>query len=59
VEEFRYPRADTANAASTLKLVKFLLGPNNEIWDCETFELATPLRQAHQEVIILYTYAQR
>ena len=46
VEEFRYPRADTANAYSTLKLVRFVLGPANQIWDCETFELMTPLRQA-------------
>lgn len=44
VEEFRYPRADTTNANSTLKLLRFVLGPNNEIWDCETFELITPLR---------------
>ena len=51
VEEFRYPRADTANATSTLKLLRFVLGPKHEIWDCETFELLTPLRQAQPRIV--------
>ena len=31
VEEFRYPRADTPNPTSTLKLINFTLGTKNEV----------------------------
>ena len=31
VEEFRYPRADTPNPTSTLKIVNFTLGPKKEV----------------------------
>jgi len=44
VEEFRYPRADTANPTSTLKLINFTLGLNKEILDCSHYELATSLK---------------
>ncbi|XP_023345697.1 dipeptidyl peptidase 9 [Eurytemora carolleeae] len=44
VEEFRYPRADTTNPTSTLKLLNFTLGHNNEILDCSQYVLVTSLR---------------
>lgn len=44
VEEFRYPRADTTNPTSTLKLINFTLGLNKEILDCSHYELATSLK---------------
>ena len=31
VEEFRYPRAESPNPISTLKLVNFTLGPSKEV----------------------------
>lgn len=44
VEEFRYPRAESPNPISTLKLVNFTLGPSKEILDCCHFELSTCLK---------------
>jgi len=44
VEEFRYPRAESCNPVSTLRLVNFTLGPTKEILDCCHFELSTPLK---------------
>lgn len=44
VEEFRYPRADSPNPNSTLKIINFTIGLNKEILDCCHFELGTSLK---------------
>ncbi len=42
-EEFRFPRAGTANSKSILKLIEFGSGLNGEITDIVIKELNTPL----------------
>lgn len=45
LEEFRYPRADTSNATSTLRLMRFSLSPDSkEIVDLRHYDLITPLQ---------------
>ena len=39
VEEFRFPKAGAPNAKSSLKLIQFRLGLNEEIGDVRLFEL--------------------
>jgi len=43
VEEYRFPRAGTANAKSDLKMVTFQLNDKNEISQVQTLELVQPL----------------
>ena len=43
VEEFRYPRADTPNATSTLRMLRFTLSSQQEVVDVESFDLTTSL----------------
>jgi len=44
VEEFRYPRADTPNPTSTLKLINFTLGTKNEILGRVDYSMAVSLK---------------
>jgi len=43
VEEFRYPRADTPNATSTLRMLRFTLSSKQEVVDVESYDLRTSL----------------
>ena len=54
VEEFRYPRADTPNATSTLRMLRFTLSSQQEVVDVESFDLTTSLTtMARQNVELL------